>query len=309
MSIVSVIKKVPKFVMCKSGRGLLMVKKFSPEILTGMGIVGGIASGIMACKATLKVEDVMDEHEASMVKINNTHQKCGIVYSDKDKQKDTVICYGKTVGKLAKLYAPPIALGVASIGCILGGHGILNKRNAAIAAAYSVVHDQLNDYRSRVVDEFGPDKDLELFHGTKTETITVTEEDENGKKKKVKKRVNKFVDPNKYSQYARFFDDASVCWVENPEYNLLFLKAQQNYANDLLHSRGHLFLNEVYDMLGIKRSNEGAVVGWVMSDEGDNFVDFGIYNVESQEAMDFVNGYNNTILLDFNVDGVIWNLI
>ena len=92
----------------------------------------------------------------------------------------------------------------------------------------------------------------------------------------------------------------------------MFLRAQQQYANDKLIAQGHLFLNEVYDMLGLPRTKAGAIVGWVYDDNnavGDNFVDFGIYDVHRETARDFVNGYERSILLDFNVDGVIYDLI
>lgn len=303
MNPIAVIKNIPMTISRMGGRTGLLAKKHSPEILVGVGIVGGVTAAVMACKATKKIDDVTYEHKNAIMLANQ-------VEASTDKN-DVVEMKAKAYLGLAsdymKLYGPPIALGVASIGCIVGGHGILKKRNIAIAAAYSVVQDRLNEYRQRVVNEFGEDKDFELYHGVKKQEITVEEVDENGKKKKVKKTVN-VADPNGYSKYARFFDDASPNWVSEPEYNLLFLKAQQNYANDLLHARGHIFLNEVYDQLGIPRSKEGSVVGWVLGD-GDNFVDFGIYDTRNQEAMDFVNGYENSILLDFNVDGLIYDLI
>jgi hypothetical protein len=133
--------------------------------------------------------------------------------------------------------------------------------------------------------------------------------DENGKKIKSKKTIE-VTDPNGVSQYARFFDESCVQWSKTPEYNLTFLNCQQNYANDLLHSRGHVFLNEVYDMLGIPRSQAGAVVGWVLGKDNDvGYIDFGIYDGNRMRARDFVNGYERSILLDFNVDGVIYDLI
>lgn len=104
------------------------------------------------------------------------------------------------------------------------------------------------------------------------------------------------------SPYARFFDEASANWVKDPEINHIFVQCQQNFANNLLIARGHLFLNEVYDMLGIDRSSAGQVVGWVISGDGDNFVDFGMFEAHSAR---FVNGYERSILLDFNVDGVV----
>ena len=122
----------------------------------------------------------------------------------------------------------------------------------------------------------------------------------------------KTMDPTLYSDYARFFDAASPCWQNDPEYNLMFLKAQQQYANDLLRAKGRLFLNDVYDMLGIEKTKAGQVVGWVYDREnpnGDNFVDFGIYDMSKERVRAFVNGYETNILLDFNVDGNIWDLM
>ena len=119
-------------------------------------------------------------------------------------------------------------------------------------------------------------------------------------------------DPGEYSIYAKFFDDGCTGWTKDPEYNLMFLKDQQRYANDLLQSKGHLFLNEVYDMLGIPRTKAGQAVGWIYDEKnpvGDNFVDFGMYDMYNEKARDFVNGYERTILLDFNVDGNILDMI
>lgn len=230
-------------------------------------------------------------------------------YSESDAKKDRAIATVQTGARIAKLYLPAAALGVASVGFVVGGHSISMKRNAALAAAYSVVDGKLKEYRKRVADEYGEEIEKKLYYGLKSDKIQVEEKDpETGKVKKVKKEVN-YLDPSSISQYARFFDDGSVNWVDDAELNLIFLKSQQNYMNDLLHANGHLFLNEVYDALGIPRTKAGAVVGWVMQKGNDNFVDFGIYSIYNQDAMDFVNGYEKSILLDFNVDGVIYDLI
>jgi hypothetical protein len=174
-------------------------------------------------------------------------------------------------------------------------------------AAYKAVEQSFSDYRKRVVAEFGEEKDRLLKNGIKQSKVKVTELDEKGKTKTVEETIES-ADPNDISQYARFFDESSINWTKTAEYNMMFLTTQQNFANDLLHSRGHIFLNEVYDMLGIPRSQAGAVVGWVKG-HGDDFVDFGIYDRESGKARDFVNGYERSILLDFNVAGVIYDLI
>lgn len=305
-------------------RALLLAKKYSPEILTGLGIVAGGATVVTACRATAKLPDILDEHEnrkeliqetleegTTEIQFEREEEPRVLLYTEKDAKTDTIKNVMTTGLAVARNYAPAIALGATSVTCILGAHGILSKRNAALTAAYSLVQNQFNDYRNRVKDEFGKEKDYQLINGLKTETIdTEVVNPETGRKKKEKKEVV-VVDPNGYSQYARCFDPTNPNWIDSSEMNLLFLRNQQNYANDLLHQRGHVFLNEIYDGLGIPRTSEGAVVGWVLSDDGstDNFIDFGIYSVDNQLAIDFVNGYEDSIWLDFNVDGVIYDLI
>ena len=232
-------------------------------------------------------------------------------YTIEDSKKDMAIVYVQTGVKLAKLYAPAVALGALSITSILASNNILRKRNVALAAAYTAVDTSFKKYRSRVVERFGKELDRELRYNIKAKEIEETVVDEKGKEKTVKKTVS-VVDPNSYSDYARFFDDGCAGWEKDAEYNLMFLKHQQNYANDLLKKQGYLFLNDVYYMLGIPKTKAGQVVGWVYDEEnsiGDNFVDFGIYDVYNEKARDFVNGYERTILLDFNVDGNILDLI
>lgn len=302
----SILKIAPSALTKHGGRAMLLLQKYSPQILTGLGIAAGVGSGILACRATLKVNDVLDEHEKTDENIEDALAYSE--YTSKDAKEDRIKLKLQTGAKLVRLYAPSLMLGAMSVGCILGGSHILTKRNAAIAAAYSVLEGTFSDYRKRVVDEMGEEKDKQLYYGLKSQTVMTTDYDENGKKHKTKKQVN-ILEPSDISLYARFFDDASSNWSPDSEYNLLFLKNQQNYCNDVLHAKGHLFLNEVYDLLGIPRTQAGQVVGWIMQKGNDNFVDFGIYSVRNQENMDFVNGYENSILLDFNVDGVIFDLI
>ena len=184
----------------------------------------------------------------------------------------------------------------------------MSKRNVALIGAYKVLEKGFGEYRKRLIEEYGEDVDFQFKNGIRNENISVVEEDAEGKKKKVKKTIQ-VVDPNGFSVYSRFFDESCRNWCKTPEYNLVFLQAQQNYANHRLQAVGHLFLNEVYDMLGLQHSQAGAIVGWVRSKDSDNFVDFGIYDSDNGNARDFVNGYERTILLDFNVDGVIWDKI
>ena len=292
----------------------LKLKKHSPEILVVTGVVGTVASAVMACKATTKIDEVLAETKDNIEKTKDYVEKKGFSekYTEEDYKKDLTIFYAKGGLELVKLYAPSVALGALSITAILSGHNVLRKRNVALAAAYATVEKGFKEYRGRVVERFGEELDRELKYNIKAKEVEETTVDEKTGEEKVTKKTVNVADPNNYSTYARFFDDGCTGWTKNPEYNLMFLKNQQRYANDLLKSRGHLFLNEVYDMLGIPRTKAGQVVGWIYDEEypnGDNFVDFGIYDLYNEKARDFVNGYEKTILLDFNVDGDIMNLI
>lgn len=293
----------------------MQLQKHSPEILIVTGVVGTVASTVLACKATTKVADILEDAKGQLADVHAVveNEDYADKYTSEDAKKDTVIIYAQTGVKLAKLYAPAIALGVLSIGSILASNNILRKRNVAIAAAYTAVDKSFKEYRNRVIDRFGETVDRELKYNIKAEKITETViDEETGKETKVKKTVDVLQGNKDYSDYARFFDEGCAEWRKDPEYNLMYVRAQQQYANDLLHSRGHLFLNEVYDMLGVPRTQAGQVVGWVYDEKnpkGDNYVDFGIYDVHYQPSRDFVNGYEPCILLDFNVDGTIWELI
>ena len=289
------------------------IKKHSPEILAIAGGVGVVTSAVMACKATLKVNDILDDAKNTVEKIHEVREMPEMVdkYTEEDSKKDLAIVYIQTGVKLIKLYGPSVLLGTASLGCIFTSHKILRKRNMALAAAYATVDRGFKEYRSRVVERFGKELDRELKYNIRAKEIEEVVVNEDGTQTSVKNTVEA-VDPNVYSEYARFYDDGCLGWSKSSEDNLYFLKCQQNHANELLQSRGHLFLNEVYDMLGIPRTKAGQVVGWVYDKDnctGDNFVDFGIYDLYNERARAFVNGHERTILLDFNVDGNVWDLL
>ena len=280
--------------------------KNAPTILMIAGVAGVVGSGILVGRATLKLTKVLEESKNTIDSINDSVEDESIEYTQEDAASDLGTVRVSTAAKVVKLYAPAVILGGVSIACMVQSHNILRKRNLALAAAFTTVTQSFSKYRKAVVDKYGERTDYELKHGIRTEKVSVSETDENGKTKTKKETID-VVDG--YSDYARFYDDGCTGWDKDAEYNLMFLKAQQQYANDKLIAKGYLFLNEVYDMLGIPQSKEGQIVGWIYNLEnptGDNFVDFGIYDVSKENARDFVNGYEQTILLDFNVDGNVW---
>ena len=291
----------------------MKVRKYSPEILAGVGVVGVIASTVMACKATTKLNDILSESKEQLEQIKTVAVDPAYAdkYTEDDAKKDTTITYVQTGVKIAKLYAPSVILCTTSLGCLLASNNILRKRNAALSAAYMTVDKSFKEYRRRVAERFGDEVEKEIRYNIKAKEITTVDEEGNEVKETVK--VMEGADnPTTYSDYARFFDESCPAWQNDPEYNLTFLRAQQQYANDLLKAQGRLFLNDVYKMLGIDITKAGQVVGWVYDPDcpvGDNFVDFGIYDMSKERVRAFVNGYEPNILLDFNVDGNIWDLM
>lgn len=306
-------------IIAKAGRLVgkvgLQIKKHSPEICMIAGIAGGIASTVLACKATTKVDEILEPAKNTIDIVHKGMEEGqinGTEYTEEDGKKDLTIVYTQTGVKLVKLYGPAIALGAASIVSIVAGHKILKGRNIALAAAYAAVDKGFKDYRKNVVERFGQEIDKELRYNIKAQEIEEKVIDENGNETIEKVIVN--VPQEGPSEYARFFDEACYSWTKDPEYNLMFLRRQQDYANEKLRCRGHLFLNEVYDMLGIPRTAAGQSVGWLYKTDdpeikNDGYVDFGIYDVNNERKRAFVNGYERNILLDFNVDGPIYNLI
>lgn len=297
--------EIMKSVNGVTSKAVMKLKKHSPEILVVAGIAGTVVSAVLACKATTKVAEILDETKGTLDTIHDgmeTGAINGQEYTTEDGKKDTVVVYAQTGMKLAKLYGPAIILGTLSITSILASNNILRKRNVALGAAYAAIDKSFKEYRARVIERFGEQVDTELKYGIKAKKFEEIEVDpETGKEKKVKKTVM-VADPNLQSDYAVYFDSKSRNYETNPDYNRMFLKAQQAFANDKLQTRGHLFLNEVLDDLDLPRTPAGQIVGWT-KDGPDGYVNFRIVEVE-RETED--GRHEPALLLDFNVEGNIW---
>lgn len=286
------------------------LKKHSPEILVVTGVVGTVVSAVMACKATTKVSTIIEDTKRNVTVIHDCVNNPDLAeeYTKEDSQKDLTIVYAQTGLKLVKLYAPAIAIGALSITSILTGHNILRKRNLALAAAYTAVDTGFKQYRGRVIKRFGEQLDRELKYDIKAKEVEETVVDEKGNEKTVTKTVEVANPVGARSPYTFCFDETATGWVRDAESNKFFLMRQQDYANEKLRAKGYLFLNDVLDMVGIQRCRAGQTVGWIYDEEnpiGDNYIDFGIFNIHSEPSRNFVNGLEKSIWLDFNVDGDI----
>lgn len=297
-----------------AGKAEFTIKKNSPEILLGAGIVGFVGTVVLACRATCRADEVLEFHRRKIKDIEDAKEIADadpegeMSYDIEIYRQDKAIRYLKTTGNLAKLYAPTVAVGALSLACILTSRNIMQKRYLGVVAAYNGLSAAFEEYRKRVRDEYGEGLDKHFRYGTTYDELPVY--DENGKKTKEKEQVEKteteMVIPNDDS--CRFFDSSNPNWDKNPTFSMMWLRGQQNILNDILHTRGHVFLNEVYDALGFPHTPQGAVLGWI-DGEGDNCIDFGLYDPNKESVRRFVNGVDNVIMLEFNHDGVIWDKI
>lgn len=302
-------KFLPDAIVRKVASQRLLAAENSPTILFGAGVVGMVGSTILACRATLKLESVLDDIERdkgqahiAKERVDNGNVPEGTTYDDSEFKRDLTIITVRGLAKVAKLYAPSVIVGGVSVVCLTKSHNILKDRNLALTAAYAAVDGAFKKYRERVVEKYGEEEDRDLYYSSQEVTIV---DDETGEVVSTT-RVGDDVEPG----YARWYADwSSKNWDPTPEVNTIFLRQQQNWWNDKLRMRGHVFLNEVYESLGLSHTKAGAIVGWLWdSEEGDNFVDFGIFDHPTEPPInDFYNGREGSVLLDFNVDGPIYN--
>lgn len=279
---------LPKF----ASRATLVAKKHSPDAMFVLGVVGTVVSTVLACRATLKLGETLDDCQFELNLVKDAY----LGNPEQNTQKDVVYVYAKSAVRISRLYGSSVIVGATSIGLLTGSHVSLTRRNAGLTAAYSAMQMSFDKYRDRVQNELGEKRELELLHGVSIEETTV-----NGKKE------NQLVlDGDDLSPYSRYFDSQNPNWNKNRELTMLFIRCQETYLTHLLNSRGHVFLNEAYDALGLPRSKAGQIVGWVLNN-GDNHIDFGLYT--STRNIEYLVTGDNTIVLDFNVDGIIYDLI
>ena len=296
-------------------KAIFSAKTHSPEIIVFASIIGVVGSTVLACKATTKLEATTDKKkkEIEAIKEYAENHPDDPNYTEEDRNKDLTIVYTQMAVNVAQLYLPAVALGAVSIFGIIASHNILRKRNVALAAAYTAIDKSFKEYRSRVVERYGSEVDRQLRYNIRQEVVQETVIDENGEEQTVT-TVHEVADIDGYSDYARFFQQGCLGWEKDPKYNLVTLRAQEQYANDRLRVKGYMFLNEVYAMLGIEETEAGHEVGWTYHADGnknggDNYIDFGLLNLSRPAVKDFVEGYENVVLLDFNVEGPIRNYV
>lgn len=276
------------------GQTEYFLRKNGPTILTGAGVAGFMGTTYLVGKAVLKAQEPVKELKVKVQLIAS--RELTETYTKTDMTKEVGRVWIMDMLRIGKIFAPAIITGGISIACIISSHGMMKNRQASLVAAYVALDEGFKAYRRRVVAELGEEKELELHSGVKLRAVDQAEGDP-------KSAID--YDDKMPSQYARFFDEYSSCWTRTPEWNLTFVRQQQRFLNDRLQTRGFVFLNEVYEALGIPWSQAGQVVGWRYESGGDNYIDFGMWVNSDEASRAFINGVDNSILLDFNVDGPI----
>lgn len=299
---------LPNAVTTRVAHSSLVARAHSPKVLFYSGLVLMGATVVTSAKATLKLEGTLDDIKHDRDDLKSVVSRHPDRYTEREVNKLNSYITIRGAARVVKLYLPAVSLGVAAVACLTSSHNQLTRRNAGLSAALAATERALDSYRQRVREAYGDDRELELYRGEKTEMVPVL--DDEGRETKSKKKVKT---GGGYSPYARVWGrDTSNEWDPQPEYNLAKLRSVQQYCTLKLNSKGHLFLNEVYDELGLDRTSAGAVVGWLSEKYGgqDGFVDFGVLEPgESVRFLDFVTGREDHIMLDFNVDGEIWRNI
>lgn len=286
----------------KLAKPALKLQKASPKIMFVAGTAGVIAAGVMACRSTLKFSETLEPTEK---KLQQAHDEALVNedYLNGEYQKDLIKIKVHTVLNVAKLYAPAVGVAVISIGLLTSAHVVQNRRAAAMSAAYATLKEGYDRYRDRVTEKLGVEEEQKLRHG-----VRVVEEVVEGKDGKTK--VVKHARADGLSPYSQLFTEGNANWSPNPENNWFFLNAQRNYWNDRLQAYGFVFLNEIHESLGMPRTKEGQVVGWLAGEKnGDGYIDFGIDADRNPQVREFMSGGEGSIWLDFNVDGAILDLI
>jgi hypothetical protein len=300
------------------GSGLFL-KAHAPEIMIGGGVTGFVLTVISACKATDKAHDILEAKEEALNDNDYAFFQENSI-SEKDHEDSIRQINRNTRWALIKAYTPTATGLAVSVILVLGGYKLINGRLVKTAAAYKILEDGFGRYRENVRDIYGEEADREMLHRVRPERLAAAQEEreknreiDSDKKRGIKNKEKK---GTAYQEiYSAVFDQYSDRWRRSwmPEQVWEYLKQKEREANDMLRIRKHIFLNEVYDLLGLERTEEGALVGWILTKNNpESKVDFGMDLIPESRKREFLTAQCNEdiwLRLHFNPDGLIYNMI
>lgn len=318
MNLTMIFSKVGSAAKTVLGGSGLFLKAHAPEIMVGGGVTGFVLTVISACKSTCKANEIMDVKEECERENREALANGEIpdaVWAENDK-----MIRRNAKKELIKAYTPTVTMGIVSIVLVLGGYKLINGRLVKTAAAYKILEDGFGRYRENVRDIYGEEADREMLHRVRPERLAAAQEEreknreiESDKKRGIKNKEKK---GTAYQEiYSAVFDQYSDRWRRSwmPEQVWDYLRQKEREANDMLRIRKHIFLNEVYDLLGLERTEEGALVGWILTKNNpESKVDFGLKLIPESRRREFLTAQCNEdiwLRLHFNPDGLIYNMI
>lgn len=216
-----------------------VLAKYSPEILTGIGIAGMITSTILAVKATPK----------ALKHIEDAQYEKGECLTAKEKVK---ACW--------KDYIPAAATGVTATACVIGASSINYKRNAALAAAYTLSETAFSEYKEKVIETIGEKKERVVKDKIAEDKIKNNPVD--GKNVIITGKGTTLCCDITFNQYF--------------ESDIESIRRAINNINGRLNSgEEYISLNDFYDELGVDRIDIGESLGWNVGRDGLLDVTFG----------------------------------
>lgn len=225
-----------------------IVKKRSPEILTGLGIAGMITTTVLAVKATPKALELIEEEKR--FKEKEAHE--GGIFTKEDEKKAFRLTPFEVVKAAWKPYVPAALIGTASIACLIGANSVHTRRHAALYSAYKLSESALTEYKEKVVETIGEKKEKKVreeIAKDKVEQHPVT-------------KTEIFMTGNGDSL---FYDPLS------DRYFTSNIEAIRKAINDLNYSMGYssemyVSLSQLYDLLDLKHTAVSDDIGWNISD-------------------------------------------
>lgn len=279
------------------GKVKLGAKRNAPEILLGGAFLTGTASIILASRATLKAKDIKNTLEGNKMALE-FNLNAGSITENEAKASIRKI-YMKYALDLTKEYAIPAGLYAATVAMVFSSYKIQKNRQVALATALAACTTAYNTLLDKLKNGAAIGLTAkEVLEGVEGREVVDPETGEVTIEKVQGEPVN--------GLYQVRFDRYATAWEKDKFQNETTLRSEENWANDRLRLQGYVFLNDIYDRLGIPRTKVGQIVGWTLNGDGDGFIDFGIKDCAEYEDIRYDS---NAFDLNFNVDGNILDKI
>lgn len=282
---------------------LFGLKQIAPEIATIGGTAGVAFGAIGLYKAIQDSKDILAKVKEEVKRLEDDG-------ADEKDIKAVKIAGGITV---AKKVAPSAALVVGSTAAVFASHYELRKENKRLSDIITHTSLAYNTIVKTLKDKLGDEKAEEIIYGIRKpneeERKVIEDLTKDNPMTEEQQKTYRISDDTEISPslYAVFFDETCTNYSDDPDFNKNTLILLQARFNERLRRVGYVYLNEIYEALGVEKTEAGHDMGWRYAPhdpnhEGANTIDFNMWDIRSKANRRFINGYEPIILLDFNVD-------